>query len=534
MYLFNKVLKMYKELYQIEDIDQRKKIIKKIQENKDFRKEYFSEAFYSFCKYYFPTTFKVALAEFQKEWLESLRSWKKVMIVWFRWSAKRTLTLMYLVWVIVYRKRRHIILFSYTEKNARDRLVSLVSQLKTNKNLIEDFGRMFPTWKRLEDDDVTQKSISEFITLNKIKIKWLGIGWTLRWSNYISQDWVFRPDMLVLDDIDVTDSVRNKDVIDASYSKLKDEIFWSMLSTAKIIFLWNVISNDWLVPRIEAEVRDNPDWILSKVPIIENWKIKWDYYVMTDEERDVFQEMWIEKLSLESIKRQEGEWFMPNYMLVPNVRSWNPVFNQENILIYSEKQYKVDTRYKDLWIYQEPDRNKFYFWWIDTAKWWANWDFSTIVIRDEELKLVAVYQSRISPDSLALVIDYIIELWYSESLIGIESNNTWISTLDKAKEFYWRDSLYREKEIDTITMKTKRKYWFNTNWKSKTLIISNLEEALRKKHFDVLDKREKDDLVNYYYDNSGGTNALSGKFDDLVIAEAICYHMSKQNRTSWF
>jgi len=544
---------MFREVYQIIDPLKKKEVAKRIVEDQKFRKQYFSEAFFSFCKYYFNIILTDEVSSYHKEWCENMRKWKKSMIIGHRWSWKRNYTMMLIIWSIVYKKRHHLIIFAFTETKARERLWDVVSQLKTNKRLIEDFWKLFPTWKKLEDEDIVQKWLWEFITTNKIKVKSLWITGSLRWANYSNQEWSFRPDFLVLDDVDVTTSVRNKDVIDWNFDILKKEIFWALTANAQVIFLWNIIWNDWLVPRQEAQVKFNPKWYYSRIPVIENWKITWNRYVLTDQEEKEYKEKWITKISLESIKREEEEdWYLSNYMLIPNIRSWNPVFDSNQILtykeveeasskeiqeidwkkIFSEWKYIIDSRYKDMRIYRPWNRKDYYSMWVDTAKWWPKWDFSTIVVRDDQDRLCLCYQSRIPPDTLALVIDYIVDkLWYEKILIWIESNNTWISTIDVAKTMYWHWLLYKEKEVDTITNKTKRKYWFSTTWKSKQLIIWNLEKAIRENKFDILDKREKDDFVNYYYDDSGSTNALSGKFDDLVIAEAICLYMNKQSRS---
>lgn len=50
---------------------------------------------------------------------------------------------------------------------------------------------------------------------------------------------------MILDDIDVTDSVKNPDIIQKNYDKITSETFGAMSKTnAKIIFLGNTINQD--------------------------------------------------------------------------------------------------------------------------------------------------------------------------------------------------------------------------------------------------------------------------------------------------
>jgi len=54
-----------------------------------------------------------------------------------------------------------------------------------------------------------------------------------------------RPELLILDDIDVTDSVRNPEVISKNYEKITGETIGAMSKQKnQIIFLGNTINQD--------------------------------------------------------------------------------------------------------------------------------------------------------------------------------------------------------------------------------------------------------------------------------------------------
>lgn len=70
-----------------------------------------------------------------------------------------------------------------------------------------------------------------------------------------------RPDLLVLDDIDVSDSVRNSEIIEKNYTKITGETIGAMSKEkSRIIFLGNVINQDGVVPRFENEKANDDNW----------------------------------------------------------------------------------------------------------------------------------------------------------------------------------------------------------------------------------------------------------------------------------
>jgi len=82
---------------------------------------------------------------------------------------------------------------------------------------------------------------------------------------------------LILDDIDVTDSVKNPDIIQKNYDKITSETFGAMSKTnAKIIFLGNTINQDGVVPRFRQEKAGI--WDIHHQPLIVNEQITWSFF----------------------------------------------------------------------------------------------------------------------------------------------------------------------------------------------------------------------------------------------------------------
>lgn len=78
----------------------------------------------------------------------------------------------------------------------------------------------------------------------------------LRGANtYEEEQGTSRPDLLVLDDIDTTDSVRNVEIIDKNENKLRQETIGAMSKEKhRVIFLGNTISNDGIVRRFAEDI----------------------------------------------------------------------------------------------------------------------------------------------------------------------------------------------------------------------------------------------------------------------------------------
>ena len=490
-----------------------------------FRIKYFEKRLFSFGLYYFSHFFNYPSSEFHKVIAKDLLEDKNIMLIAFREFWKSIWILVELIHSIVYKRSNFILYFSYEQSLSAARLFDVIVQLKTNQLLIRDFWNLFPDSKTKQEDWLQKKTVSEFITSNKIKVKSMSIWTTTRWLIYANKQWAYRPDTLYLDDIDIIESIRNPEIINKNEEFLKNEVIGWVDSTCKIIFLWNIIWVDGLVPRYEKEAKKSNNWILHKIPVKIGNEIVWDRFVETDKEVEEWKEKWIKKISLEKKKEEQGESYNPNFMLIPNLSIWNPVFNQEIILEAPKLDYTVDTRYKELRLYKNPIKDLYI--WIDTALGNIDSDYSTIVWIDKDYKLYFTYQWKIQPDLLGGVMEYIYWLGY-KWLIVPENNSLWLATINKLRDWICANSIYTEKSIDKITQRPTKKFWFNTNAKSKGIIISWLEELIRTKKMTEFDEREKEDLVNYYYDEKWATNALKGYYDDLVIAKALAVFGTKQ------
>ncbi len=473
--------------------------------------------------FYFSDDFKSELANFHYEWIEAIFSWKWVFIEGFRWSIKTAIVIATTTYRISNNLVKFVVWKSFEDSASRRNTTTIARNLM-NPLLEKDYWILFSVkWSK---EDLDKKSTWEFDTKNWVKVLSNSLWEKLRWANSKKT----RPDLLILDDIDVDDSVNNVKVIDKNYQKLTWETFWALdKEKYQIIFLWNTIKNDWLVPRFRKEIKNKKKyWEIFWQPLFdEKWKIVWDFFTP---------EM-VEKLKATEIETA----FWQNYLLKPAGNIWTPVFKQEKI---QELEVIEKIRVEDFTIkietLKEEGTSMEIFWfsldifseekdvliWVDVASW-KGWDYSVIKLVDYDQKPIARFRSNTTePYQLAHVLNKILEIYNPIAKIWIESNNHWIWVIWEARQFWWYKMLYREKTTWKVHDKTTKNVWFNTNWKSKYNMINDFSKLINSKSL-ALTYNLKWELENYYIDDKWSYNALSWFYDDEIIASAIAYQMRK-------
>lgn len=119
----------------------------------------------------------------------------------------------------------------------------------------------------------------------------------------------------MLDDIDTTESVRNKDIIDKNEIKLRQETIGAMnKGKSRIIFLGNTIANDGIVRRFATAIKNDPKWVYLRQPLYdEKGECVWPEFFTPE--------------VIEDIKSKEGDSFAQNYLLIPKITIGTTVFD---------------------------------------------------------------------------------------------------------------------------------------------------------------------------------------------------------------
>lgn len=298
------------------------------------------ESFYEFCNHFFVEYYSFETPECLKQYYEALESWKNVYFKGFRWSAKTTIAQMYVMWCIAYKTRRNIMRYSQTIDNAEENLTyisnSFIWDTDQGERFCRVYGNLYYPETAVKQTQRKIKRIDKFITENYCYVRAMSLGTSPRWKNYTAPDWKFRPDLLIFDDVDTIASCSSKKKIDKNFEFLLNEVLGWTTSNTQILFLWNTIYEDWLVPRFEEHIKNDKNRETIILPIYDNnHKIVWNRFVETDEEAIKLNE-WIRDvsrryISLEAEKRRLwGISFNQNYLLIPYV-NWQHVITRDMI-----------------------------------------------------------------------------------------------------------------------------------------------------------------------------------------------------------
>jgi len=156
-------------------------------------------------------------------------------------------------------------------------------------------------------------------------------------------------------------------------------------------------------------------------------------------------------------------------------------------------------------------------------------DYSVIdVMRTDNLKTVARWRSHIDPDMLG-DIAFDIGTYYNMALIAPETNNQGLTTTQRLRDKFYRNLYMREtSEEDQFQQRTSKMGW-QTNRKTKPIIINELRRAIREGDIIDLDVVFIRECMTYVIDDNGYFKAQEGMFDDCVMAKAINLQMAQWN-----
>ena len=156
-----------------------------------------SKSFGMFAVYYFSDYFKYSLAPYHYEMIKELERLEKgedireLVFIMFRESGKTVFSKLFIIWLIVFNKRKYINVDSFDKENAERILFDIAYELSNNNRLKADFGSLFS--KKRGADDVKQTKINNFITENGIRVEAHSTQESVRGRIHLNQ----RPDFLL-------------------------------------------------------------------------------------------------------------------------------------------------------------------------------------------------------------------------------------------------------------------------------------------------------------------------------------------------
>lgn len=192
------------------------------------------------CKYNFPQYCYADFADFQIKYILRLimnEEWYEV-VMWSRELAKSTITMMVILYLILTKKKKYVLMISNSFDNAERLLMPFKANLEANQRIIHDYGvqEMPGSW-----------TSSEFTTRKGVAFRALGAGQSPRGTRNEEA----RPDVILFDDLDTDEECRNADIIEKKWKWIEDAAIGTRSISKKttIIFCGNRIAVDCCVHR---------------------------------------------------------------------------------------------------------------------------------------------------------------------------------------------------------------------------------------------------------------------------------------------
>jgi len=434
-----------------------------------------------------------------------------VLVICPRGFAKTTaVSKIFSLWLLLFELEPSILLIS--SKGLGEGVIGDIrKELEENPLITMIWGQLVPTESKHKDSTEKWRQ-NELQLLSGVEVKTLTKGQAVRGH---------RPTLIIIDDPEENKDVKNPAIAEEFWQWVWSSLYNALDDGGHMMVLGTVISASCFVNRLKAEAEARSFKVFEFPAIIGfDWKV-WeethDYDLATVNARSLWPQRWtLPKLKAKLEKLTEKPFFQ-EFMNRAYIINKTPVFIKPALTIV----HPIEQRGQ--WHIYAPLAGTVGFVGIDVANGSQGGDYSVIMIRDAEMKLLAQYRGKIAQDVLAGELDQIItEL--SDCFI-VPENNIALAFLNECRNYTWSDKIYRQKSFDKVTNRETEVVGWNTNAKTKILLITQYGAVLRN-GLEVSAETEEE-IAHYYYDEKGGMNAISPHHDDTVIADALCIQAVK-------
>ncbi len=210
--------------------------------------------------------------------------------------------------------------------------------------------------------------------------------------------------------------------------------------------------------------------------------------------------------------------------------SGRPVFdnrklNEQLVSLTGEKPIEVaENGSFKIWKLPQPQGQ--YVAGADTAEGIVGGDYSCLVVLDREnCEEVAELHGHFPSPVFARKCAEVCKM-YNHALLGVERNNHGHTVLNVLKNKLFYENLYYHQDYSGTTR--NRKLGWETNLRTKPIMIDDLAQALNEGSMIVHDPEFIRECLTYVYNDKGGTSAQSNCHDDRVMAWAVALQMRKE------
>ncbi len=276
-------------------------------------------------------------------------------------------------------------------------------------------------------------------------------------------------------------------------------------------------------------------------------EIHTEEYTLMKDNRLTYEQLYWRKHTIQNKLNGDIEKFRQEYPSTPEeafIASGRPRFDMVALKLYlnnsEEPMYRGYMEYEsgtpkflpnekgyvDIW--EKPRSNKFYVIGADVAEGLSHGDYSVATVYDDDFNLVAMWRGHIDPDLFG---DELVKLakYYNEAYLGVESNNHGRTTIKSVLDANYMNLFYSKSYDKAADVITKKVGW-DTNQKTKRLLVNTLARWVREKWIGVKSKVLIRECMSYIIEDNGSTNAQNGCFDDTVMASGIALQLHLENR----
>ena len=252
--------------------------------DKRYRQDVVRKSLEFFFPVYFYKYIKYDTAPFHKEIFSILEDEKNklAVIVAFRGSAKSTIvTTAHVIWSILGApQKKFIVILGQTEQKARQNLMNIKEELEHNELLRKDLGPF--------DEERNQWGATAII-IRKLNAKIMisSVEQSIRGMRHGES----RPDLIILDDVEDTSSVKTQEGRDKTFNWLTSEVIPAGDKNTRVIAVGNLLHEDSLLKRLQRKIEDGEmNGVYCEYPIMDEngvslWPGKYPTPQSIEEER---------------------------------------------------------------------------------------------------------------------------------------------------------------------------------------------------------------------------------------------------------
>lgn len=174
--------------------------------------------------------------------------------------------------------------------------------------------------------------------------------------------------------------------------------------------------------------------------------------------------------------------------------------------------------------YLKHDPAETYYIGADVAMGVRGGDYSVAQVLDSHKRQVAKFRAHVHPDYYADIL-YALGRRYNEARLVVEANNHGILTNNRLAKDLAYPNLYIRETLDKLTEQVREEPGFDTNAKSKPLIVDQLRAAFREGEVTLYDRNTFAELKAYVVTENGKMEAEGDTHDDEVMSLALCNHV---------